>query len=113
MTPAVARVPPRRSCAAPLTPLQPYPHPSTHRRLLSWQTTTTLDDDSYGAFDSLYENDMLETVPVAPGEQSNYAETIAARRQSNYEEALRKQSEHLLLRRPHRIVYAVASWRVR
>ena len=28
--------------------------------------------EHYGALDSLYENDMLESVPVAPGEQSNY-----------------------------------------
>ena len=28
--------------------------------------------DHYGALDSLYENDMLESVPVAPGEQSNH-----------------------------------------
>ena len=36
--------------------------------------------DHYGALDSLYENDMLESVPVAPGEQSNYQQAIAARR---------------------------------
>ena len=36
--------------------------------------------DDYGALDSLYENDMLESVPVAPGEQSNYEQALAARR---------------------------------
>ena len=34
--------------------------------------------EHYGALDSLYENDMLESVPVAPGEQSNYEQAIAA-----------------------------------
>ena len=30
------------------------------------------------ALDSLYENDMLESVPVAPGEQSLYEHAVAA-----------------------------------
>ena len=44
--------------------------------------------DHYGALDSLYENDMLESVPVAPGEQSNYQQAIAARRAYDYEQAM-------------------------
>ena len=35
--------------------------------------------EHYGALDSLYENDMLEAVPVAPGEQSNYEQAPGAR----------------------------------
>ena len=81
-----------------------------------------LDDalDHYGALDSLYENDMLESVPVAPGEQSNYEQAIAARRQSNYEQAIaarrtykRKQSQRASAPSRGSAAVAVASWRRR
>ena len=74
--------------------------------------------DHYGALDSLYENDMLESVPVAPGEQSNYEQAIAARRQSNYEQAIaarrtykRKQSQRASAPSRGSAAVAVASWR--
>ena len=67
-----------------------------------------LDDalDHYGALDSLYENDMLESVPVAPGEQSNYEQAIAARR--TYK---RKQSQRASAPSRGSAAVAVASWR--
>ena len=51
-------------------------------RTLAPRNLAIFDDalEHYGALDSLYENDMLESVPVAPGEQSNYGQAIAARR---------------------------------
>ncbi len=74
--------------------------------------------DHYGALDSLYESDMLESVPVAPGEQSNYEQAIAARRQSNYEQAIaarrtykRKQSQRASAPSRGSAAVAVASWR--
>ena len=62
--------------------------------------------DHYGALDSLYENDMLESVPVAPGEQSNYEQAIAARR--TYK---RKQSQRASAPSRGSAAVAVASWR--
>ena len=62
--------------------------------------------DHYGALDSLYENDMLESVPVAPGEQSNYEQAIAARR--TYK---RKQSQRASAPSRGSAALAVASWR--
>ena len=62
--------------------------------------------DHYGALDSLYENDMLESVPVAPGEQSNYEQAIAARR--TYK---RKQSQRASAPSRGSTAVAVASWR--
>lgn len=64
--------------------------------------------DDYGALDSLYENDMLESVPVAPGEQSNYEQALAARR--TYK---RKQSQRASAPSRGSAVVAVASWRRR
>ena len=64
--------------------------------------------DHYGALDSLYENDMLESVPVAPGEQSNYEQAIAARR--TYK---RKQSQRASAPSRGSAAVAVASWRRR
>ena len=62
--------------------------------------------DDYGALDSLYENDMLESVPVASGEQSNYEQALAARR--TYK---RKQSQRASAPSRGSAVVAVASWR--
>ena len=62
--------------------------------------------DHYGALDSLYENDMLESVPVAPGEQSNYEQAIAARR--TYQQSQRASAQHW---RADSAAVAVASWR--
>ena len=69
-----------------------------------------LDDalDHYGALDSLYENDMLESVPVAPGEQSNYEQAIAARR--TYQQSQRASAPYW---RADSAAVAVASWRRR
>ena len=64
--------------------------------------------DHYGALDSLYENDMLESVPVAPGEQSNYEQAIAARRM--YKQSQRASAQHW---RADSAAVAVASWRRR
>ena len=64
--------------------------------------------DHYGALDSLYENDMLESVPVTPGEQSNYEQAIAARR--TYK---RKQSQRASAPSRGSAAVAVASWRRR
>ena len=58
------------------------------------------------ALDSLYENDMLESVPVAPGEQSNYQQAIAARRRYK-----RKQYERATASSRGSAAVAVASWR--
>ena len=64
--------------------------------------------------DSLYENDMLESVPVAPGEQSLHEHAVAAAR------ALAASRAHGLSHKrkqrgsaPPAAVYAVASWRRR
>ena len=62
--------------------------------------------EHYGALDSLYENDMLESVPVAPGEQSNYQQAIAARRRYK-----RKQYERATASSQGSAAVAVASWR--
>ena len=62
--------------------------------------------DHYGALDSLYENVMLESVPVAPGEQSNYQQAIAARRRYK-----RKQYERATASSRGSAAVAVASWR--
>ena len=62
--------------------------------------------EHYGALDSLYENDMLESVPVAPGEQSNYQQAIAARRRYK-----RKQYERATASSRGSAAVAVASWR--
>ena len=66
------------------------------------------------ALDSLYENDMLESVPVAPGEQSLHEHAVAAAR------ALAASRAHGLSHKrkqrgsaPPAAVYAVASWRRR
>ena len=74
--------------------------------------------EHYGALDSLYENDMLESVPVAPGEQSNYQQAIAARRAHDYEQAMaarrrykRKQYERATASSRGSAAVAVASWR--
>ena len=74
--------------------------------------------EHYGALDSLYENDMLESVPVAPGEQSNYQQAIAARRAYDYEQAMaarrrykRKQYERATASSRGSAAVAVASWR--
>ena len=74
--------------------------------------------EHYGALDSLYENDMLESVPVAPGEQSNYQQAIAARRAHDYEQAMaarrrykRKQYERATASSRGSATVAVASWR--
>ena len=74
--------------------------------------------EHYGALDSLYENDMLESVPVAPGEQSNYQQAIAARRAYDYEQAMaarrrykRKQYERAAAPSRGSAAVAVASWR--
>ena len=64
--------------------------------------------EHYGALDSLYENDMLEAVPVAPGEQSNYEQAIAARRM--YKLSQRASAQHW---RADSAAVAVASWRWR
>ena len=64
--------------------------------------------EHYGALDSLYENDMLESVPVAPGEQSNYEQAIAARRM--YKQSQRASAQHW---RADSAAVAVASWRRR
>ena len=64
--------------------------------------------EHYGALDSLYENDMLESVPVAPGEQSNYEQAIAARRKYK-----RKQSQRASAPSRGSAAVAVASWRRR
>ena len=58
--------------------------------------------------DSLYEDDMLESVPVAPGEQSNYEQAIAARRM--YKQSQRASAQHW---RADSAAVAVASWRRR
>ena len=60
------------------------------------------------ALDSLYEDDMLESVPVAPGEQSNYEQAIAARRM--YKLSQRASAQHW---RADSAAVAVASWRRR
>ena len=74
--------------------------------------------DHYGALDSLYENDMLQSVPVAPGEQSNYQQAIAARRAYDHEQAMaarrrykRKQYERATASSRGSAAVAVASWR--
>ena len=66
------------------------------------------------ALDSLYENDMLDSVPVAPGEQSLHEHAVAAAR------ALAASRAHGLSHKrkqrgsaPPAAVYAVASWRRR
>ena len=64
--------------------------------------------EHYGALDSLYENDMLESVPVALGEQSNYEQAIAARRM--YKLSQRASAQHW---RADSAAVAVASWRRR
>ena len=64
--------------------------------------------EHYGALDSLYENDMLQSVPVAPGEQSNYEQAIAARRM--YKQSQRASAQHW---RADSAAVAVASWRRR
>jgi len=50
--------------------------------------------------------DMLESVPVAPGEQSNYEQALAARR--TYK---RKQSQRASAPSRGSAVVAVATWR--
>ena len=71
---------------------------------------TIFDDalEHYGALDSLYEDDMLESVPVAPGEQSNYEQAIATRRM--YKQSQRASAQHW---RADSAAVAVASWRRR
>ena len=74
------------------------------------QPVAIFDDalEHYGALDSLYENDMLESVPVAPGEQSSYEQAIAARRM--YKQSQRASAQHW---RADSAAVAVASWRRR
>ena len=65
--------------------------------------------EHYGALGSLYENDMLESVPVAPGEQSDtsdYEQAITARRTYR-----RKQSQRASAPSRGSAAIAVASWR--
>ena len=75
---------------------------------LASRSLAIFDDafDHYGALDSLYENVMLESVPVAPGEQSNYQQAIAARRRYK-----RKQYERATASSRGSAAVAVASWR--
>jgi len=70
------------------------------------------------ALDSLYENDMLESVPVAPGEQSLYEQEVAAalkRKQMNNDlQPLNFRSEYKLNGEKdpyYSAAIAVASWR--
>ena len=70
------------------------------------------------ALDSLYENDMLESVPVAPGEQSLYEQEVAAalkRKQMNNDlQPLNFRSEYKLNGEKdpyYSAAFAVASWR--
>ena len=61
--------------------------------------------------DSLYENDMLESVPVAPGEQSLYEQAVAAARALAASRARELSHKRKQRGSAPRAAIAVASWR--
>ena len=63
------------------------------------------------ALDSLYENDMLEWVPVAPGEQSLYEQTVAAARALAASRARELSHKRKQRGSAPPAAVAVASWR--
>ena len=63
------------------------------------------------ALDSLYENDMLESVPVAPGEQSLYEQAVAAARALAASRARELSHKRKQRGSAPRAAIAVASWR--
>ena len=63
------------------------------------------------ALDSLYENDMLESVPVAPGEQSLYEQAVAAARALAASRARELSHKRKQRGSAPPAAIAVASWR--